>query len=136
METFGLHAEADWQATDIRPEGEATRFRLRRRGRDEGDFVVPLAGAHNVRNALAALGAAVAAGADIEGLRSPLAAFRGIRRRLEVRGRVAGVVVYDDFAHHPTAVRATLEALKAAGPGPSDASGVASPTRGRLIAVF
>jgi UDP-N-acetylmuramate: L-alanyl-gamma-D-glutamyl-meso-diaminopimelate ligase len=125
VETFGLQEGADWQASDVRPEGEATRFRLRRQGRDLGDFVVPLAGVHNVRNALAALGAAAAAGVDPESLRSPLAAFGGIRRRLEVRGRVDGVTVYDDFAHHPTAVRATLEALRAAGG-----------TRGRLVAVF
>ena len=127
VETFGLHDGADWQATEVSPEGEATRFRLRRQGRDLGDFLVPMAGAHNVRNTLAALGAAAAAGVDPETLRSPLAAFRGIRRRLEVRGRVAAVTVYDDFAHHPTAVRATLEALRA---------GFSEETPGRLVAVF
>jgi UDP-N-acetylmuramate: L-alanyl-gamma-D-glutamyl-meso-diaminopimelate ligase len=127
IETFGLQEGADWRATELHPEGDATRFRLTRGHRDLGEFVVPLAGAHNVRNALAALAAAAAAGVDPDTLRSPLAAFRGIRRRLEVRGRVAGVTVYDDFAHHPTAVRATLEALRAA---------AASGAGGRLVAVF
>ncbi len=84
-----------------------------------------MAGEHNLRNALAALGAASAAGVDPEALRAPLAAFKGIRRRLEVRGRVAGVTVYDDFAHHPTAVQATLQALRDSGEG-----------RGELVAVF
>jgi UDP-N-acetylmuramate: L-alanyl-gamma-D-glutamyl-meso-diaminopimelate ligase len=136
VETFGLHAGADWQATELHPEGEATRFRLRRQGRDLGDFLVPMAGAHNVRNALAALGAAAAAGVDPRTLRSPLARFRGIRRRLEVRGRVAGVTVYDDFAHHPTAVRATLEALRAARSARSDAEDSPEGSAGRLVAVF
>jgi UDP-N-acetylmuramate: L-alanyl-gamma-D-glutamyl-meso-diaminopimelate ligase len=98
--------------------------------------VVPLAGAHNVRNALAALAAAAAAGVDPDTLRAPLAAFRGIRRRLEVRGRVAGVTVYDDFAHHPTAVRATLEALQAAGGVGSEAAGASTAGPGRLVCVF
>jgi UDP-N-acetylmuramate: L-alanyl-gamma-D-glutamyl-meso-diaminopimelate ligase len=89
-----------------------------------------MAGSHNVRNALAALGAAAAAGVDPEALRAPLAAFRGVRRRLEVRGRAAGVTVYDDFAHHPTAVKATLEALRGA------RSGEPAGDRGRLVAVF
>jgi UDP-N-acetylmuramate: L-alanyl-gamma-D-glutamyl-meso-diaminopimelate ligase len=132
VETFGLHVGADWRASDLRPEGEATRFRLWRRDRDLGDFVVPLAGAHNVRNALAALGAAAAAGVAPEALREPLQGFQGIRRRLEVRGRAAGVTVYDDFAHHPTAVRATLEALRAAG----SQEGEAEAGPGRLVAVF
>jgi len=130
VETFGLQDGADWQAADVRPEGEGTGFRLVRRGRDLGEYRVPMAGAHNVRNALAALGAAAAAGVDPEALREPLEAFRGIRRRLEVRGRAAGVTVYDDFAHHPTAVKATLEALRDARPG--EAAG----PRGRLVAVF
>jgi UDP-N-acetylmuramate: L-alanyl-gamma-D-glutamyl-meso-diaminopimelate ligase len=131
VETFGLHPDAEWRAADLRRDGEGTRFRLRRRGEDLGDFVVPMAGAHNVRNALGALAVAAAVGLAPETLRAPLADFGGIRRRLEVRGRVAGVVVYDDFAHHPTAVRATLEALQASG---SDGAGP-SP-RGRLVAVF
>jgi UDP-N-acetylmuramate: L-alanyl-gamma-D-glutamyl-meso-diaminopimelate ligase len=132
VETFGLHDGADWRASDLRPEGESTRFCLWRRDRDLGEFVVPLAGAHNVRNALAAVGAAAAAGVDPDTLRGPLAVFQGIRRRLEVRGRVLGITVYDDFAHHPTAVRATLEALRAA----RDAGAEARGGGGRLVAVF
>lgn len=128
VETFGLSAEADWRAVDVRPSASRWRFRLLRKGRDLGDFSLPLPGEHNLRNALAALAAAAAAGVEPEGARQALAAFRGVKRRLEVRGRARGVVVYDDFAHHPTAVRETLRALRAL-----LAAGAGS---GRLVAVF
>ena len=124
VETFGLHDGADWQAVDVRPEGEGARFRLLRQGRDLGEYALPLPGAHNVRNALAALGAAAAAGVEPEAARTALEAFGGVRRRLEVRGRARGVTVYDDFAHHPTAVEATLRALRD------------QAAAGRLVAVF
>jgi UDP-N-acetylmuramate: L-alanyl-gamma-D-glutamyl-meso-diaminopimelate ligase len=125
VETFGLHAEADWRAEDLRPQEGGSRFRLVRQGRDEGDFLVPMAGAHNVRNTLAALAAAAEAGVAPGAVREALAAFQGVKRRLEVRGEVAGITVYDDFAHHPTAVAATLAALRTAAAG-----------GGRLVAVF
>jgi len=124
VETFAVGGEADWRAEEVRALSGGTGFRLVRRGRDEGEFRLPLAGEHNVRNALAALAVAAAAGVPLETARRSLAAFRGVKRRLELRGRAAGVAVYDDFAHHPTAVRATLRALREA-----DASG-------RLVAVF
>jgi UDP-N-acetylmuramate: L-alanyl-gamma-D-glutamyl-meso-diaminopimelate ligase len=125
VETFGLHEGADWRAVDVRPEGEGARFRLVRQGQDLGELTLPLPGGHNVRNALAALAAAAAAGVAPEAARPALEAFGGVRRRLEVRGRARGVTVYDDFAHHPTAVEATLRALRDQ-----------KPTTGRLVAVF
>ncbi len=124
VETFGLHEGADWRATDVRAEGQGSRFRLVRKGRDEGEFTLGLGGEHNVKNALAALAAAAEAGVEPAAAREALAAFRGVKRRLEVRGVAGGVTVYDDFAHHPTAVAATLSALRALG------------GRGRLWAVF
>jgi UDP-N-acetylmuramate: L-alanyl-gamma-D-glutamyl-meso-diaminopimelate ligase len=126
VETFGLGAEADWRATDLRPSAAGWRFAVSRRGKDLGEFSLRMSGEHNVRNALAALAAAVAAGVEADAARAALAAFGGVKRRLEVRGQARGVVVYDDFAHHPTAVRETLRTLRAAlGAGP-----------GRLVAVF
>jgi UDP-N-acetylmuramate: L-alanyl-gamma-D-glutamyl-meso-diaminopimelate ligase len=125
VETFGFADDADWRAVEAGPEGEGWRFRLLRRGRDLGAFTLGLQGAHNVRNALAALAAATLAGVSLETARAALAGFGGVKRRLEVRGRVRGITVYDDFAHHPTAVRETLGALRR-GQGGS----------GRLIAVF
>lgn len=112
VETFGLHEEADWRAVEVRTCAEGSRFRLVSRGHDVGEQTLPLAGVHNVRNALAALAAAAAVGVEPQTAGPALAAFGGVRRRLERRGRAAGVTVYDDFAHHPTAVRATLVALR------------------------
>ncbi|HXB55309.1 MAG TPA: UDP-N-acetylmuramate:L-alanyl-gamma-D-glutamyl-meso-diaminopimelate ligase [Vicinamibacteria bacterium] len=125
VETFGIQGEADWRAVNVRPGPDAWRFGLQRRGRDLGEFALGLPGEHNVRNALAALAVAAEVGVPPEAARAALAAFRGVKRRLEVRGRARGVIVYDDFAHHPTAVRETLKALRAAGEG-----------GGRLVAVF
>jgi UDP-N-acetylmuramate: L-alanyl-gamma-D-glutamyl-meso-diaminopimelate ligase len=127
VESFGLGPGFDWSAQAVSGGPEGSRFRLLRAGRDRGEFRTALAGEHNVRNALAALAAAAAVGLEPEEARPALGAFRGVRRRLELRGRVAGVALYDDFAHHPTAVRATLRALRSL--DPPDAAG-------RLIAVF
>ena len=124
VETFGLHEGADWRATEVRTGSEGSRFRLARHGRDEGEFTLRMGGDHNVRNALAALAAAAGAGVEPGAAREALGAFRGVKRRLEVRGEAGGVTVYDDFAHHPTAVAATLAALRALG------------GKGRLVAVF
>ncbi len=124
VETFGLGQDADWRATDLRSLTDGTSFRLVRRGRDEGELTLRLAGEHNVRNALAALAAAAAAGVEPSVFKPALSSFGGVKRRLEVRGVAGGVTVYDDFAHHPTAVAATLAALRAAGGA------------GALVAVF
>ncbi len=124
VETFGLHEGADWRATEVRTTPSGSRFRLARHGRDEGEFTLPMGGEHNVRNALAALAAAAEAGVAPAAAREALARFQGVKRRLEVRGEAGGVTVYDDFAHHPTAVAATLSALRALGGA------------GRLVAVF
>jgi len=128
VETFGLSGGADWRAVDVEAAETGWRFRLVRKGRDLGAFSLPLPGEHNLRNALAALAAAAAVGVEPERVREALAAFRGVKRRLELRGRERGVLVYDDFAHHPTAVRETLRALRA--------SMAARPRPGRLVAVF
>ncbi len=115
VETFGL-GESDWRAYDIEATPVGTRFRVQRRGESLGPFEVPLAGTHNVKNTLAALAVAARVGVDVEMLRCGLREFAGVRRRLEVVGRAGGVTVYDDFAHHPTAVRETLAALRHANP--------------------
>jgi len=126
VETFGLGEGADWRAVDVRPSADGWRFRLLRRGADLGEFRLAVPGEHNLRNALAALAAANAAGVDPETARPALARFGGVKRRLEIRGRGRGVTVYDDFAHHPTAVRETLRALRS----------LLAPGAGRLVAVF
>lgn len=117
VETFGLAADADWRAAEVRPAGARTVFELSHRGDRLGHLELPLYGAHNVRNALAAIAAAQAAGLSPDAMRDALAGFRGVRRRLELRGVAAGVSVYDDFAHHPTAIRETLGAMAWSYPG-------------------
>ncbi len=100
-----------WEAELLTPDGSA--FRVRLRGVELGTVRWGLAGRHNVANALAALSAARFAGVAPETALQALATFRGVKRRLEVFGSAGGVTVYDDFAHHPTAISATIEALKA-----------------------
>jgi UDP-N-acetylmuramate: L-alanyl-gamma-D-glutamyl-meso-diaminopimelate ligase len=116
VQTFGLSADADWRASEIRVRG-GTRFRVHHAGTDHGEFTMDLLGEHNVRNALAAIAVGADLGLDIELLRQALAGFKGVKRRLEVVGEARGVTVYDDFAHHPTAVDETLRAVRAAAPG-------------------
>ena len=91
-------------------------FRVIRAGEDLGLFTLPLVGEHNVRNALVALAIGVEAGVPVERLREGLSAFLGVKRRLELVGERAGVTVFDDFAHHPTAVAETLRAVRASSP--------------------
>ena len=105
-----------WQAHDIEPAGASTRFRVRREGMPFGTFEVPLVGTHNVRNALAAMAVAVDVGISVERIDEGLRMFAGVKRRLEIVGIADGVTVYDDFAHHPTAVAETLAGLRASNP--------------------
>jgi UDP-N-acetylmuramate: L-alanyl-gamma-D-glutamyl-meso-diaminopimelate ligase len=116
LQTFGTAEEADWQAHDLAASGASTMFRVRRGGTAVGAFEIPLLGAHNVRNALAALAVATEVGIDFERIRSGLRTFAGVKRRLEVVGTADGVTIYDDFAHHPTAVAETLAGLRGAHP--------------------
>jgi UDP-N-acetylmuramate: L-alanyl-gamma-D-glutamyl-meso-diaminopimelate ligase len=116
VETFGTAEEADWQAYDLQPDKGRTQFRVRRGTRSVGAFEVPLVGAHNVRNALAAIVVAKELGLTEQQIAAGLALFQGVRRRLEVVGIADGVTVYDDFAHHPTAIAETLGGLRASHP--------------------
>jgi UDP-N-acetylmuramate: L-alanyl-gamma-D-glutamyl-meso-diaminopimelate ligase len=116
IETFGLAATADWRATAIRPAGGGLRFDVSHRGEPLGQFELPLIGTHNVKNALAALAIAAGEGVPGDALRTGLAAFQGVARRMELRGTARGVSVFDDFAHHPTAIRETLQAARASFP--------------------
>ncbi|MBI3400046.1 MAG: UDP-N-acetylmuramate:L-alanyl-gamma-D-glutamyl-meso-diaminopimelate ligase [Acidobacteria bacterium] len=116
VQTFGLSEGADWQAHDLQASGATTRFKLLHRGSPVGSFDLPLVGAHNVRNATAAIAIAIEVGLTLDHITEGLRAFQGVKRRLEIVGVVGGVTVYDDFAHHPTAVAETLAGLRAANP--------------------
>jgi UDP-N-acetylmuramate: L-alanyl-gamma-D-glutamyl-meso-diaminopimelate ligase len=112
MQRPPLGAQPRWVAVDVEFGAELTRFRVLHEGEEWGWVETPLAGAFNVRNCLAVIAAAAAVGADPEGVREGLRTFRSVRRRMEVRGEARGVTVIDDFAHHPTAVRETLDATR------------------------
>ncbi len=105
-------APADLIASDVEPtESGGTRFRASGPGIDvQVELAVP--GDHNVENALAAIGGMAAAGFDAAAVAEALGGFRGVARRLELKGTRAGARVYDDYAHHPTEVRATLAAAR------------------------
>jgi len=110
VETFGVGC-GDWQATLIEADGSA--FTVHRNGELIGEVHWSLLGNHSVMNALAALAAATAAGADPRALLPAFATFESVKRRMELVGEVNGVRVYDDFAHHPTAIATTLAGLRA-----------------------
>ena len=117
VETFGLSEDVDWQAHDLDSGSGRTRFKVRRHGSPFGDFEVALLGAHNVRNALAGIAVATEVGLGVKRIDQGLRSFAGIKRRLEVVGTADGVTIYDDFAHHPTAIAETLAGLRASHPG-------------------
>ena len=112
LETFGTCDDAKWQARDICYADGMTHFKVFREGAQWAEFQTPIIGEFNVRNCLAVIIAADAWGADRKGIADALASFQSVRRRCEVRGEVNGITVIDDFAHHPTAVRETLAALR------------------------
>jgi UDP-N-acetylmuramate: L-alanyl-gamma-D-glutamyl-meso-diaminopimelate ligase len=112
LETFGTSEDAKWQARDIRFANGLTHFSVWREGAKWVEFSTPLIGDFNVRNCLAVIVAADAWGVDRQVIAEALATFKSVRRRCEVRGEVNGITVIDDFAHHPTAVRETLAALR------------------------
>ena len=116
VQTFWLDGSAQWMATNIGHGAEETRFDVVRDDRVVAHVALPMLGVFNVRNAIGAMAGAAALGIDPQVTAEALGAFRGVKRRLEVRGVVAGITVYDDFAHHPTAVRETLVAMRAADP--------------------
>lgn len=110
--TFGWNPEADWWAGDVRRTANGSRFRLFRRGQFVTELQVPVPGRHNVLNALAAAAIALELGAAPRDVRASLPEFPGIRRRFENLGSWRGVTVIDDYAHHPTAVEATLQTAR------------------------
>ena len=110
-ETFAIGGGADWSA-HIRP-GASGLFTVSQQGRPVGDLAWDLLGDHNVMNALAAVAAAQQAGVTAAQALQALREFRGVKRRMEIRGVIDEVTVYDDFAHHPTAIDTTLRGLRA-----------------------
>ncbi len=117
VETYGFTPECDWQAGDILWHDNATEFRVAFRGKEVARIRMPIAGRHNVMDALAAAALAHGRGVEREAIERALATFQSVRRRMEIKGEAGGVLVVEDFAHHPTAIRLTLEAARTRWPG-------------------
>ena len=110
LERFALSGDADWTARDIAPDGG--RFAVYWQEQLQGVVEWPLIGMHNVHNAVAAIAAARHAGVPSAHGIAALSQFRGVKRRMELRATVNGIAIYDDFAHHPTAIATTLAGLR------------------------
>ncbi|MGH7930059.1 MAG: UDP-N-acetylmuramate--L-alanine ligase, partial [Candidatus Binatia bacterium] len=106
----------DWQAMDVRFDGGRSFFSPAYRGKRDGEVVAGLIGRHNVQNALAVYAMGRALGIERGKLLEGFATFRGVKRRQEIKGERRGIVVIDDFAHHPTAVMETIDAVRSAYP--------------------
>ena len=117
VETYGFNEGNDWVASSFAVEGDSMRFRVAHHGKPFGEFALTATGRHNVLNSMAAMIVAQGRGIKPEEIAKALATFRSVKRRMDVKAEVGGVLVVDDFAHHPTAVTATIEAARGRWPG-------------------
>jgi UDP-N-acetylmuramate: L-alanyl-gamma-D-glutamyl-meso-diaminopimelate ligase len=117
VETYGLAPELDWCAGDVEWHEGMTHFRAVHCGKEAARIRMPLAGRHNVMNALACVAMTLGRGVEREAVEAALVKFQSVRRRMEIKGQVDGITVVEDFAHHPTAIRATIEAARCRWPG-------------------
>jgi UDP-N-acetylmuramate: L-alanyl-gamma-D-glutamyl-meso-diaminopimelate ligase len=114
VERYGFAEESYWRAVDMHQDGSSTSWRLLRGGTDYARLTLPMAGEHNALNATAAAALAAGQGVPTDAIVSALASFQSVKRRLEIIAEVNGIIIIDDFAHHPTAIRETLRALRGA----------------------
>ena len=114
---YGITApDARLRATDLRRDGLGTRFNVAYDGKLLGAVTLAVPGEHNVRNALAALAVGLGLGATVQAMAPGIMAFTGVERRFQLLGSAGDVMIVDDYAHHPTEVRATVQAARAAAP--------------------
>lgn len=114
--TYGRSRQADWQADDVSHTGLTSRFSVRHRGEHLGEVTLNLVGAHNVLNALAAIAVGNELGIPFATAAKALEGFGGVQRRFTHKGEAAGVIVVDDYGHHPAEIKATLAAARGAYP--------------------
>ena len=117
VERYGFAANSHWRVTDLRHDGPMTRWTLLRGGKKFAELSLPMAGEHNALNATSAAALAAGQSVPLEAIVEALATFKSVKRRLEVKAVAEGETIIDDFAHHPTAIRETLRALKERYPG-------------------
>jgi UDP-N-acetylmuramate--alanine ligase len=114
--TYGLNAQSDLRAVNVSFHENSSKFNLLRHGRDLGEVTLKVPGMHNIKNSMAAIGIGLELGIGFEEIKKAVESFTGVYRRLEMKADVEGVMVVDDYAHHPTEVQATLSALKSGWP--------------------
>ena len=114
VERYGFATDSHWRIAELRHENGGSQWTLLRGGAEFAELRLPMAGEHNALNATAAAALAAGQGVPAEAIAEALASFRSVKRRLEVCAEVNGVTIIDDFAHHPTAIRETLRALRTA----------------------
>ncbi len=134
--TYGIDADARYQARDIGTAEGALRFVVDRDGAELGEVVVPLRGLHNVRNALGAIAMADAVGVPFAATARALARFGGVARRFDVRARHEGITLVDDYAHLPGEIAAVLAAAAGSGDGWTRCVAVFQPNRYNRMAVL
>jgi UDP-N-acetylmuramate: L-alanyl-gamma-D-glutamyl-meso-diaminopimelate ligase len=117
VERYGLSPEMDWFAGDIEWRDGMTHFRVVYHREEVARIRMPLVGRHNVMNALACVALSFGRAVECEAIEMALAKFQGVRRRMEIKGEGNGITIVEDFAHHPTAIRATIEAARSRWPG-------------------
>lgn len=128
--TYGLSEGLNLVARNISSDGLKSEFEVVLNGESLGMFEVPLIGAHNVCNCLAAIAVAVELEIDVKSVKDALSNFSGVQRRFELKGIAAGIRVFDDYGHHPTEIKATLRAAKSA------LSRRPGGEKGRLVVLF
>lgn len=116
VETYGFSTNADWRIVDYSLKSAQNQFLLIHKGKKAGPFTFPMIGRHNAQNAAGAITMALKLGLDSKTVANALKTFKGIKRRQDLIGEKNGVMVIDDFAHHPTAIHQTLSAVREAFP--------------------
>jgi UDP-N-acetylmuramate--alanine ligase len=112
-QTYGMSSQADYQARDVSLKPLGSRFKVLHHGQDLGWFELAVPGVHNINNSIAAIAVARELEVDLETIRKALRDFSGVQRRFTIKGEVNGIIVVDDYGHHPTEVKATLAAAAA-----------------------
>jgi len=112
-QTYGMSSQADYQARDVALKPLGSRFKVLHLGQDLGWFELAVPGVHNINNSIAAIAVARELEIDLETIRKALKEFSGVQRRFTIKGEVDGIIVVDDYGHHPTEVKATLAAAAA-----------------------
>jgi UDP-N-acetylmuramate--alanine ligase len=110
--TYGMSAQADFQIKDVEFEKRRSRFSIYKEGQKLGDITLNLPGIHNVYNATASIAVGIELDVPFAAIQTALETLEGVQRRLEIKGEVNGITVVDDYGHHPTEIKITLEAVE------------------------